>query len=65
MTDDELNHRASPLIARYRQLKRKSLDLKEQLDELESMIEGVIVSDGNYRDDQGYARIMKGKVQIK
>lgn len=57
MTNDELNHRASPLIAHYRQLKGKSNDLNEQLDELRVEIAKIITADGNYKDDQGFATI--------
>lgn len=64
MTEDELTHNASPLIAKYRQLKAKADDLKEQMDGIREGIGGIVAEEGNYKDDVGCAEFRESKERV-
>lgn len=55
MTENELTHRASPLVAKHREIKAKMDNLQSQLDEVRDTIGKIITEEGGYKDDLGYA----------
>jgi hypothetical protein len=61
MTEDELTHNASPLIARYRKIKTEVDDRQTQLGELRESISRIILEEGDYQDDVGYAKFRSRK----
>lgn len=65
MVESELTHRASPLIARYRQLAAKATDIKEQMDEIRGIVAGIVDTDGEYKDETGFARFASRKESVK
>ena len=61
MTENELTHNASPLIARYRKIKAQSDDLQAQISELRESIAKIVEAEGDYQDDVGYAKFRSRK----